>query len=331
MILRALAIGLLVASSLASAAGKDDLWEITTKMEMAGMPAMPGQTSKVCTPKGQTNEASIPHDENCKVQDFKQSGNKRTFKMVCTGENPMTGSGEFVTDGPNAYHGTMRMQGSSGGESFDMTNTFSSKRIDSCTYEDLGKKAQAMADANTAQTCRGQMESLYWQMYTQKDSNAICSGYQKEFCGYVSKLGTEMRDPDTFTKQQKKDWKGAMTACKQNPDTVQKEACSRAVSTSNWNFVGGNCPAETEQLAKQHCAGRDYTAMRSSPYAPLCSQVLAANKGKTGTSASAGTSAGGVSTATSASTTDETAAAPTDSTGQALELGKKALKGLLSF
>jgi hypothetical protein len=39
--------------------GQDELWEVTTKMEMAGMPmAMPPQTQQICQPKrtGQDEE-----------------------------------------------------------------------------------------------------------------------------------------------------------------------------------------------------------------------------------------------------------------------------------
>jgi hypothetical protein len=51
-------LALFVAASPAPAQqGPDDLWEITSKMEMAGMPfAMPPQTSRVCLQKGKQEE-----------------------------------------------------------------------------------------------------------------------------------------------------------------------------------------------------------------------------------------------------------------------------------
>jgi len=46
------ALGLL-GSFQAMAAGSDELWAVTSKMDMQGMPMdMPGQTSNVCLKKG---------------------------------------------------------------------------------------------------------------------------------------------------------------------------------------------------------------------------------------------------------------------------------------
>ena len=69
--------------SIAQDKGPDELWEITTKMEMACMPMqMPEQTQRVCQPKGARTEDTVPLDKNCKLLDSKQSGNKSMFKMA---------------------------------------------------------------------------------------------------------------------------------------------------------------------------------------------------------------------------------------------------------
>src|SRR6186997_2267578 len=68
----------------AAAQGKDDLWEITSKMEMPGMPmAMPAQTQRVCVAKTGKDDDYIPKRENCRLQDSRRTGNKVTYKMVC--------------------------------------------------------------------------------------------------------------------------------------------------------------------------------------------------------------------------------------------------------
>lgn len=310
---------LLAMTTLSHAAGNDDLWEITSKVEMAGMPFMPAQTTKVCTPKGKANEKGVPHDDNCKVTDYKQSGNKTTYKMVCTGENAMTGSGEIVVDGPNAYHGFTTMKGKMEGETIDMKSSFSSKRIDSCTAEDPEKYKKLAADM-TAKSCRDSFDTLAWQIYIGNDASNACKPFKNEFCGRVAKITNEMKDPAVFEKQANKDWKGAMSACGQNSEPVAKAACDRGVSDSNWDFVGKYCPAETEALAKQHCEGRGYTALRSSPYAGICSQYAATNKG----------SATGSSNVLVDTISKQTGAS-TEAAGEALEAGKKALKGLFNF
>lgn len=113
--------------------GKDDLWEVTTKMEMPGMPmAMPPQTNRYCIAKGGKDEDYVPKRENCKMLESKRSGNKVTYKMACTGKDAMTVAGE-TTFGTNAYDGKMMMSGKADGQSFEMSQTYSGKRVGDCT------------------------------------------------------------------------------------------------------------------------------------------------------------------------------------------------------
>ena len=120
-------------SGTAVAQGKDDLWEVTTKMEMPGMPmAMPGQTQRVCIGKGGKDDDYIPRRENCRVQESKRVGNKVAYKMVCTGKDAMTIAGE-TTLGTNSYDGRMVMSGKMDGQQVEMTQTYSGKRVGDCT------------------------------------------------------------------------------------------------------------------------------------------------------------------------------------------------------
>ncbi|MEO8305814.1 MAG: DUF3617 family protein [Betaproteobacteria bacterium] len=113
--------------------GRDDLWEVTTKMEMPGMPmAMPPQTNRYCIAKGGKDEDYVPKRENCKVLESKRTGSKVTYKMVCTGKDAMTVAGE-TTFGANAYDGKMMMSGKADGQSFEMSQTYSGKRVGDCT------------------------------------------------------------------------------------------------------------------------------------------------------------------------------------------------------
>jgi len=98
-ILRAasLAVAALALPSDVLAQGKDDLWEVTMKMEMPGMPmAMPAQVNRVCLSKNRKDEDLIPRRENCRVLESSRVGNKLTYKMACTGEEAMTVSGEMT-------------------------------------------------------------------------------------------------------------------------------------------------------------------------------------------------------------------------------------------
>jgi len=116
-----------------SAQGKDELWEISTKMEMAGMPmAMPAQVNRVCVGKDRKDkdEHLVPKQSNCRMVDSKRSGSKYTYKMECTGNDPMTMIGE-MTFGNNAYDGQMRMTMTKTNDTMNMA--VSGRRVGDCT------------------------------------------------------------------------------------------------------------------------------------------------------------------------------------------------------
>jgi hypothetical protein len=117
----------------AAAQEKDELWETTVNMEMAGMPmSMPAQTARACVEKGAKEDSYVPKQGECKTVESNRSGNRYTFKIVCEGKNKMAGSGEITfTDG--AYAGRMKMTGMMEGQPVDMTQTYSGKRVGACT------------------------------------------------------------------------------------------------------------------------------------------------------------------------------------------------------
>lgn len=120
---------LLVAASPASvwAAGSDELWKMTTKMDMPGM-AMPAMTETVCLPKGGSYKpGKVPHQKNCEMSDLKVSGNKTSWKMHCSGRDAMDGSGE-VTRTATTMKGTMKLSS----KEIQMTQDISGKRVGTC-------------------------------------------------------------------------------------------------------------------------------------------------------------------------------------------------------
>ena len=128
-----LLIGALALPSIAAAQGKDDLWEVTSKMEMPGMPmAMPAQTNRVCVAKNGKDADYVPKRENCKMLENKRTGNKLTYKMACAGKDPMTVDGE-MTFGSGSYEGRMKMSGKMEGQPMEMMQTYSGKRVGDCT------------------------------------------------------------------------------------------------------------------------------------------------------------------------------------------------------
>ena len=127
----AVLLAALVAALPASAQGKDELWEISSKMDMPGMPmAMPAQVNRVCVGKNRKDEDLVPKQSNCRMVDSKRAGSKFTYKMECTGNEPMTMLGE-ITFGNNAYDGQMRMTMTKTNDTMNMA--VSGQRVGDCT------------------------------------------------------------------------------------------------------------------------------------------------------------------------------------------------------
>jgi hypothetical protein len=263
----ALALAVAPAIGGAQGQGQDELWEVTTKMEMAGMPmAVPPQTRQVCQPKrtGQ-DEEMVPKQQDCRITDIQRSGNRTTFTMVCEGKDKITGTGDIESDA-NGYRGTMRLRGTMDGQPMNMTQNFSGRRIGTCTYEDPKKKHDAMM----AQTCGQALDQLNTYSFTLEQSP--CKAQKPEFCARVAKLAQDMRDPQVYraTVQKRADWPAMMQACGQDTPAVTSAACQRSVGAKDFAFTADFCEADARALAAQHCTGRDYTALMSSEYAPLC-------------------------------------------------------------
>jgi len=109
---------------------RDGYWEMTTTMDIPGMPMKMAPTKvKHCYTKEDVKDQkkTINTDKNCTVTDFKQSGNKVTWKMKCTGQNAGTMSGETVFMG-DAYDSTMKMQ--TQGQTMNMR--VKAKRLGTC-------------------------------------------------------------------------------------------------------------------------------------------------------------------------------------------------------
>jgi hypothetical protein len=122
----------LPATVLAGSGIREGLWEITSKMEMPGMPMeMPATTVRHCYTKEDVKDQKkvISRDKDCKVTDLKSSGSKVTWKMVCTGKNAGTFSGETVFSG-DSYDSVMKMQ--SEGKGGSMTIKAKGKRVGNC-------------------------------------------------------------------------------------------------------------------------------------------------------------------------------------------------------
>jgi hypothetical protein len=279
--------------------GPDELWETTMKMEMSGM-TMGGDTQQMCIKKGRKDADLVPKSDECTTTDVKTSGNRTTFSMVCKGDPPMSGTGD-ITSTPNATNGRMTMRSTRRGEEMTMTQTFSSKRIGTCTdtTEQFIAKVDADSKAMTAKVCAEQMEALEPTMF---EAGSACAGQRKAFCDKVAALTGELREPAGHAAARRKypgTLQRAFRSCGQDYAAATAVACGKAVAQQNWNFVGsGACDDQVRAHAPRYCN----TGPNKSPdpqYAALCARYAALTRG-TATSGGADGAAPGAPAAQSA-------------------------------
>ena len=269
-------------ASLVHAQGPDELWNMTTRMEMAGM-QMPATSQQICMKKGEQRAEDLQQDKNCKVTEQKVVGNKMTWTIVCTGKDAMSGTGE-MTRTADSMDGRMRMKTSDGDE---MNVVYTGKRAGGCnaqTHQDPRMAAaqkqmatmQAQGDAQIAQMCRESIDKFSTQMFEMQ--NSPCATRKSEYCAHVKKTTQAMGTPVGYRKAMQVEglrnggWEQAGQFCSVQTAPALAAACKSGVSGRDWPFVADYCPAETQQLAGEHCAGREYTAAMSSEYKAICAK-----------------------------------------------------------
>ncbi len=104
------------------------LWQTTSQMVMEGMPfSPPAQTLKMCAHKTWTRPPS-GGDPSCVNSNYKVVGNKATWTMQCSGDMPMTGTGEMTFESADAYTGVINATA----EGITMTIKIAGKKIGTC-------------------------------------------------------------------------------------------------------------------------------------------------------------------------------------------------------
>ena len=105
-------------------------WDITSRMEMAGM-AMPPTTIQQCIRDGSL-ESVVPEMPNCAVTSRSASGNTVRWSVRCQqGGMNMTGDGEMTIRGETS-EGALQLTLDQGGQRQQATNRFSGRRVGSC-------------------------------------------------------------------------------------------------------------------------------------------------------------------------------------------------------
>jgi hypothetical protein len=104
---------------------EDGLWEITTTVDMPGMPSK-SFTHTTCL----TKEKAVPQtaESGCTIKDMKTQGNTVTWTVVCR-EGTSTGK---VTYAGTTMDGVIETTMKTGGQTMTMKSTMKGKRIGPC-------------------------------------------------------------------------------------------------------------------------------------------------------------------------------------------------------
>ena len=108
-------------------------WEITTRMEMPGMPfQMPAQKHNQCITKKEFVPDQSDKNRDCKVTDQKVTGNTVSWKMSCKGKDGTTEGEGKITYAGKSYDGMMMANMTQKGEAMTMKMNFAGKHTGPC-------------------------------------------------------------------------------------------------------------------------------------------------------------------------------------------------------
>ena len=339
---------------LAAAQGKDKLWEITSRMEMADMPPemrgmkIPGfggsQKQTVCLAEGKQYESEQQKD--CTITDQKQSGKITRMTIRCK-----EGTMKLEREEISKDHWRMKMDMTTDGEKMSMFEE--AKRIGSCDAAQEGNisresqqvldEVKVQRDANAAQIgkecqeaasrwpssshafstydelaksrrkgvsdARGNKDALRMVDSTFPDIPG-CAKARADYCAKSKSAfgnASSRKSYATILKQEKPAAvTQALSFCGHDLAPVTARHCKAALSDADYEFIGAYCPAERKVLAREHCAGRSYTAIEPK-YRAICGGGDGSGDG--------GGEGGSVA----------------DKGAEAVEQGVKKLKGLFGF
>ena len=289
----------------AFAQGSDELWEVKTQMNMAGLPpGMGGSTQQICRDKDPKKEVERRRDtQDCKVTDTKQSGNKLTITMSCPRGNAVLE--QTYNASRTEYNGTMRVTTKDG----EMTMTMQGRKIGACDAQQARAQREAKTEQMRSDAMKGQAAGMAALKSSQDEQIRNCNAAVQTMdmhklgtfarCRQSPELCRAMKDSpqmkpvatactasrDQFCKRYQtldgfalaEGNKDAGEMCGVNPDAIKTSLCPQAAKTENLGFLGRFCPVEAKPIAQKNCAGRDFTSAPRDKYTDFCSRYLARN------------------------------------------------------
>src|SRR5262245_57083600 len=134
------------------AQGTDELWEVSSQINMAGMPpGMGSTTQRICRDKDPKKEVTSRRDmQDCKVTDLKESGNRITMTVNCPRGTAVID--QTYNPARTEYKGTMKMSSREG----DMTMNLAGRKVGSCDAKQARTEQAASATAMQQQIASAQ-------------------------------------------------------------------------------------------------------------------------------------------------------------------------------
>lgn len=271
------------AASLALAQGAQpgEKWRVKSTMQMSGM-TLPGQTMEICKP---TDPDAVPMktDDDCKIYDMKRSGNTQSFKMRCTGEEPVEGAAEITYLGSDRYQGKMLMN--THGETMTM-NYEGQKLGGACDAGAMKREAERMqadaqrqqeqyeqATANNCHTIAEQGSSPQLMLNMCKDPADV-----KTFCSavrthdhFLDLSQSEKQAPPAANFAGSHPLSESAQLCGFTIEVERTRLCETAEANGKLEFISKECPIQAQALARTQCAGRSYTTV-SDRYRSFCAE-----------------------------------------------------------
>jgi hypothetical protein len=288
------------------AAQDGELWEVTTQMNVPGMPAgaMGSSTAKFCRGGDPRQDAARqPDTKDCKVEKLEQSATHLTMTLSCP-QGRMT-LDQTYNAARTSYKGTMRMTSKEG----EMVMNTAGRKVGTCDAQQARREreervataksdaaryqAQAAAqrkqsEASQIQACQKALDAMDFRRFGQYSRESCAEGSQlrgimmgddgqkKVFgscCAKVSDFCSRLQTEEGFLKA--KGDEQAAASCGLSGAQIKAKLCPRAAEKQSLAFLGHYCPVEAKPLAQQHCAGRDYTSAQTGRFGEFCRAYLA--------------------------------------------------------
>lgn len=401
--LAALACAVAGAVALAQQKVAGEKWRMKVSMQAQGF-TLPATTTEMCLPVAQAEEAMLTQqgqdNPNCAVTNYKQSGNKFSADVKCTGKDAMEGHLELEKLGPDSTRGSMTAKTADGSMKMDYEYTKlggSCQTTDYSNYKppvaavqpqqlDFCQQAADQVNSGDILSKATAMVTNYPKLDGSGMHNCVAHAAFKDFCASV-------QTPEGFSRLESEQWRNSrgrdladsddpmmkmmhspltesLKACKLDASDaaiakMQKRLAATARKENQWGFVlyydAADHYSDLQALAKSECSGRSFTNSANQQYLGLCrrygsalvrddrSGVMAAAGcseeredkvrgiciGATGSSSGAmaaiegaGASGGAPGSAAPASTEEQGKASASDKAKEALDKGKKALRGI---